>query len=45
MGLYDRDYMREDRPHEEDIPPRRRPLWVIVVAVVISLSFLLSVIL
>jgi len=43
MGLYDRDYMREDKG--EDDPPPRRPRWIAVVAVILAFVFLLSAIL
>lgn len=41
MGLKDREYMPSE-PDDEELPPRRPKVWVVVVAVLLVVSFLLS---
>ncbi len=46
MGLYDRDYMREDRQpsagEKEQGKGFRFPVWVVVAAVVVIMAFLIN---
>ena len=43
MGLYDRDYMRHRAPEEDwDRPVRKNKKWIMIVAVLVVLGFLLT---